>query len=85
MLDIIYSTEKISNDLGIFSIDKTADFSRQPYDSKNFSKRKFIVRVADKSLLTDIYQSALKAEPISKQASFKFLFKEQHHQRMKHS
>ena len=60
---------KISNDLGIFSIDKTADFSRQPYDSKNFRKRNFTIRLADKNLLTDIYQSAIKADPISKQAS----------------
>ena len=60
---------KISNKLGIFSVDATPYFHNNPYDDAKYNKRKFSIRISDKDALTDLYQSALKADPISKQAS----------------
>lgn len=60
---------KISNPLGIFFVEKTKHFYNSPYNDPSFTKRKFLIRLNDKDVMTDMYQTALKAAPISKASS----------------
>jgi len=66
----IYSFgQTIAHSTGKFRIKKNALFVDSYYNRPNAEKVNFIIRLNDIDVLTDTYQTALKVEPVSKQAS----------------
>jgi tyrosine-protein kinase Etk/Wzc len=66
----IYSfNQTVVHSIGKFRIKKTGLFIDKYYNNKNAEKVNIIIRINDLDVLTDSYQTALKVEPVSKQAS----------------
>ena len=60
---------KIKNKLGVFIIEKTNHFSDELFNRKNYNNRDYIIRLGSLDNMTDSYQTALKADRVSKAAS----------------